>query len=73
MKLACLLALLAAGLSAADMQPLFNGKNLDGWEIIGDGLWTVLSNGTLVGQRTADLRKMMAPGAAFTTPHHGRG
>jgi hypothetical protein len=68
MKSACLLVLLAAGLTAADMKPLFNGKNLDGWEIIGDGQWTVLSNGTLVGQRLADLRKMMAPGAAFTTP-----
>ena len=68
MKVACLLALLAAVLPAADLKPLFNGKNLDGWEVIGDGLWTVLSDGTLVGQRTADLRKMMAPGAAFTTP-----
>jgi len=68
MKCACLLALFAAGLSAADMKPLFNGKNIDGWEVIGDGLWTVLSNGTLVGQRTADLRKMMVPGAAFTSP-----
>jgi hypothetical protein len=67
-KVACLLAMMAAGLMAADMKPLFNGKNLDGWEIIGDGEWTVLSDDTLVGQRTGDLRKMMAPGAAFTTP-----
>ena len=68
MKTVCLFALLAAGLCAADMKPLFNGKNLDGWEVIGDGQWTVLSNGVLVGQRIADLRKMMAPGASFTTP-----
>jgi hypothetical protein len=68
MKAACLLAMVTASLMAADMKPLFNGKNLDGWEVIGDGQWTVLSNGVLVGQRIADLRKMMAPGAAFTTP-----
>jgi hypothetical protein len=46
---------------------LFNGKNLDGWEVIGDGQWTVLKDGTLVGQRTADLRKVLAPGAQFKT------
>jgi hypothetical protein len=66
-KFACLLAALAFTLPAADMKPLFNGKNLDGWEVIGDGQWTVLADGTLVGQRIPDLRKMMAPGAAFTT------
>ena len=47
---------------------LFNGKNLDGWEVIGDGQWTVMSDGTLVGQRTGDLRKLLAPGGGFTTP-----
>src|SRR6185295_6270226 len=55
-------------LAAADMKPLFNGKDLSGWEVIGDGQWTVLKDGTLVGQRVADLRQMMVPGAAFTTP-----
>jgi len=30
--------------------PLFNGKNLDGWEIKGDGKWTVLANGVLNAQ-----------------------
>lgn len=68
MKRAILLALCATVLAAADLKPLFNGKNLDGWEVIGDGEWTVLSDGTLVGQRIADLRKMMVPGTAFTTP-----
>lgn len=29
--------------------------NLDGWEKIGDGLWSVMRDGTLVGQR--DLKK----------------
>lgn len=59
----CLLFLLAVNYaSAADWQPLFNGKNLDGWEVIGDGQWTVLSDGTLVGQRIGDLRKLLMPG-----------
>src|SRR5215813_14106465 len=39
---------------------LFNGKNLDGWESRGEGQWTVLSNGTLVGQRVWD-RMMLSP------------
>src|SRR5262245_33706587 len=47
-------------LAAADLTPLFNGRNLDGWEVIGDGQWTVMWDGVLLGQRTADLRKMQA-------------
>ena len=47
--------------------PLFNGKNLDGWEVIGDGQWTVMANGALLAQRTADVRKLLVPGARFTT------
>jgi hypothetical protein len=39
-------------LSAADWRPIFNGKNLDGWEVSGQSVWTVLSDGILVGQRT---------------------
>ena len=72
-KNALLFALFTAALFAADWKPLFNGKNLDGWEIIGDGQWTVLSDGTLVGQRTGDLRKLLPPGGAFTTPQQFRG
>jgi len=30
---------------------LLNGKNLDGWEIVGEGFWNVMGDGTLVGQR----------------------
>jgi hypothetical protein len=30
---------------------LFNGKNLDGWEVIGDGVWFVMKDGILVGDR----------------------
>jgi type 1 glutamine amidotransferase len=32
-------------------KPLFDGKNLDGWEPRGPCLWTVLENGVLLGQR----------------------
>jgi len=30
---------------------LFNGKTLDGWDVVGDGVWTVMKDGTLLGQR----------------------
>jgi hypothetical protein len=43
--------LMPHGLPAAK---LLNG-NLDNWEVIGDGIWTVLRDGVLVGQR--DLKK----------------
>lgn len=45
---------------------LFDGKTLAGWESMGDGQWTILADGTLVGQRVWD-RKMLAPGGKFTT------
>lgn len=32
-------------------RPLFNGKNLDGWEVRGAGVWTVMQDGVLMGQR----------------------
>jgi hypothetical protein len=60
-------ALLQGPVNAADSKPLFNGKNLDGWEIIGDGQWTVMADGTLVGQRITDLRKQLVPGGPIAT------
>jgi type 1 glutamine amidotransferase len=33
-------------------KPLFNGKNVDGWEPRGNCIWTVMKDGTLLGQRT---------------------
>src|SRR5256714_6901269 len=60
-------------LVAADSKPLFNGKNLDGWETIGDGQWTVMADGALLGQRTGDLRKMLAPGGPLPTPQQFKG
>jgi hypothetical protein len=53
-RMACLLAALSPFVRAAS-ENLFNGKNLDGWEVVGEGFWNVLDDGTVVGQR--DLSK----------------
>jgi len=45
------IGLLCAQLSPAQWVNLLNGKNLDGWEVVGEGFWNVLSDGTLLGQR----------------------
>lgn len=60
--------LFASTVSGTEERALFNGKNLDGWEVIGDGQWTVMADGTLLAQRTADLRKLLVPGGPMTTP-----
>ena len=44
-----LLLTITAG--AQKMETLFDGKNLDAWEVRGDAIWTVLPDGTLLGQR----------------------
>jgi hypothetical protein len=36
---------------------LIQGQSLDGWEVIGDGSWTVMKDGTLVGQRNPKKAK----------------
>jgi hypothetical protein len=47
-----LILLAAAGaLQAAGWQRLFNGKDLAGWEVRGDSVWTVMRDGVLFGQR----------------------
>ena len=48
--------IISLGLAFSQLAPaawvnLVNGKNLDGWEVVGEGQWNVLSDGTLVGQR----------------------
>jgi len=53
-------------LRAADWKPLFNGKTLDGWEVIGDGVWLVMSDGTLVGERRPP-KTQPVPGAETIT------
>jgi hypothetical protein len=54
--------------SAADWKPMFNGKDLSGWEVRGDGQWTVMRDGTILGQRISNLRKQFVPGGPLTTP-----
>ncbi|MBL8175535.1 MAG: DUF1080 domain-containing protein [Bryobacterales bacterium] len=62
---AAVIAVLPAGAQHTKMPKgyrlLFNGKNLDGWESRGDGKWSVLSDGTLAGQRIWD-RLLLSPG-----------
>jgi len=36
---------------AQNWEPLYDGTNLDAWEIRGEGVWTILKDGTLLGQR----------------------
>ena len=36
---------------AGDWHALLNGKNLDDWQVSGESLWTLLKDGTLIGQR----------------------
>ena len=45
---------------------LLNGKDLNGWEVRGDGKWIVIDGGVLVGQRDYDS-KSLAPGKRFTS------
>lgn len=37
--------------SEAGWNRLFSGPDLQGWQMVGDGIWTILSDGTLVGHR----------------------
>ncbi len=48
---------------------LFNGKDLDGWRIVGDGLWSVMSGGILLGQR--DERNATHQSWLYTTREFG--
>jgi len=47
-------------------KPLFNGKNLDGWEPRGDGAWTIMDGGVLLGQHTHS-----GPPGAWPLDEHG--
>lgn len=44
------LLLALPGVPQTGWTDLFNGKNLDGWEVEGQGVWTVLGGGILLGQ-----------------------
>src|SRR5579863_10441709 len=43
--------------ASAQWKDLLNGKDLTGWEIVGDGVWTVMRDGVLLGQRDTRLPK----------------
>jgi len=51
LKILAWAALAAAPALAQGWVPLFNGKNLEGWEVIGESVWSVMKDGTLLGQR----------------------
>jgi len=53
-----LLFAIAPAAFAQQWQDLFNGKNLDGWQPRGECTWTVLADGTLLGQRRFDVPKL---------------
>lgn len=42
-------------------QPLFNGRNLSGWQVVGNGLWHVTGDGVLIGQRDATKKASKNP------------
>lgn len=50
-RIAALFVLAAPLAPGAEWVKLFNGKDLSGWESVGDGVWTVTAEGVLVGQR----------------------
>jgi hypothetical protein len=61
------LALLAAWSAPAETNLL--NANLDGWEKVGDGLWSVMRDGTLVGQR--DLKIAANQAWLYTKKEYG--
>lgn len=51
---------------AQEWKPLFDGKTIDGWESVGDGFWTFMSDGTLLGERRPSKSEPAAGSATFT-------
>jgi hypothetical protein len=60
------MACMALAAQPRGYKALFNGKDLTGWEVRGDGKWNVIDGGILVGQRDLD-GKSLAPGKRFTS------
>ncbi len=50
-SLIAVLFLLTFAAKAQEWESLFDGKNLDQWEVRGEAIWTVLPDGTLLGQQ----------------------
>ncbi|MCL6507275.1 MAG: DUF1080 domain-containing protein [Bryobacteraceae bacterium] len=66
---ACSLLLAVLCRAQSGWIPLLNGKDLEGWESVGDGLWTVMQDGTLLGQR--DLRRAVHQAWLYTKKEFG--
>jgi hypothetical protein len=69
-----LLALFAISLQAPAQQgqPLFNGRDLSGWQVRGDGIWTVLPGGVLLGQRLIpDVSRPFEPDGPISRQQYG--
>jgi len=45
------LLFIASTAAGTDWIRLFNGKDLSGWESVGDGVWSVMKDGVLLGDR----------------------
>jgi hypothetical protein len=54
-KFALLFGLLPSLSQARQWESLFNGHDISGWEVVGDGYWSAPGGGLLIGQ--CDLRK----------------
>jgi hypothetical protein len=63
MRAVLLIVFLSIPAFSQQWRDLFNGKSLDGWQVRGEGIWTVMDNGTLLGQRRHDK-----PSSPFTDP-----
>jgi len=64
------LSIAAVPFAAAGWTDLIHGKGLDGWEKIGQGIWTVMRDGTLVGQR--DLATAEHQAWLYTRKNYGQ-
>jgi hypothetical protein len=54
-----------AAARAADWQNLLAG-GLEGWEVLGDGIWTLRSDGVLIAHRKPDMAPLEALGEQMT-------
>ena len=58
-----LILLLVSPALCQQWHDLFNGKSLDGWQVRGEAIWTVMNDGMLLGQRRHDK-----PSSPFADP-----
>jgi len=63
MRAVLLIVFLSIPALSQQWHDLFNGKSLDGWQVRGESIWTVMDHGTLLGQRRHDK-----PSSPFTDP-----